>query len=177
VRDPSFDEVWQPIPEFLGYEVSDQGRVMNASTGRFMALLRNQYGNVNVGLSKGKMQYKRSVALLVCEAFNPKNPMHRSFDTPIHLNGDLSDNRAVNLMWRPRWFAMKYIKQFEKGPSGFRTPIQDIASKEIFPTSWEAALTYGLLDNEILVATLNRTYVWPTYQTFHVLPIKTDISS
>lgn len=171
VIDPSLDEVWRPIPSFPGYEVSDSGRVLNRMTGRLLALARNQYGNVNVGLSRNRVQHKRSVALLVADIFVPKHPLHgASFDTPIHLNGDSTDNRASNLMWRPKWFAMKYIEQFKEGPSGFSTPIQDEASKEVFPNSWEAAIRYGLLDREILVATMNRTYVWPTYQTFRVLP-------
>lgn len=150
---------------------------MNRNTGRIMALLKNQQGVINVGLTKDKIQHKRSVACLVSEAFNPRHPLYSSFNAPIHLNGDPLDNRSINLMWRPKWFAMKYAEQFKEGPAAILTPIQDVASKEIFQTSWDAALTYGLLDKEILLAILNRTYVWPTYQTFHVLPIKTDIRS
>lgn len=135
-----------------------------------MALLRNQRGVINVGLVRNKVQYKRSVALLVAELFIPKLPSQReSFDTPIHLNGDLCDNRVTNLMWRPKWFAMKYAEQFKEGPSGFSTPIEDKMTGERFSNSWEAAIKFGLIDREILVATMNHTYVWPTYQTFRVL--------
>lgn len=167
--DPSL-EVWKPIVSFPRYSVSDYGRVLNESTGKLLALLRNQQGIINVGLSRNRVQYKRSVSLLVASAFIPKLATQReSFDTPIHLNGDLSDNRATNLMWRPRWFAIKFSEQMRRGPSGFSVPIQDVASKEIFPNSWEASIKFGILEMEIVVATLNKTYVWPTYQIFRVL--------
>lgn len=163
-------EVWRCIPDFPGYSVSDEGRVVNEETGRFMALRENTTGIVQVGLTRERRQHRRSVALLVAEAFIPKLPQHRdSFNTPIHLNGDNTNNRVVNLMWRPYWFAVKYARQFDRPPQGFRTPVEELTGKLVFDTSWDAAITFGLLDKEILVATITRTYVWPTYQRFRVL--------
>jgi hypothetical protein len=163
-------EVWRSIREFPGYSVGDEGHVRNDDTGRIMAMLVNQHGIGYVGLTKNYRQYKRSVAVLVATAFTPKLAQHRdAFDTPINLNGDRIDNRASNLMWRPRWFAVKYFRQFHSNERGFNVPIEEIGTRERFKTSWDAALKYGLLDREILVATLNRTYVWPSYQRFRVL--------
>jgi hypothetical protein len=163
-------EVWRSIPEFPNYSVSDLGRVLNTDTGRIMSQVINNTGNVYVGLTKQLVQRRRSVAKLVAQAFIPKLAQNReSFDTPIHLNGDRTDNRVTNLMWRPYWFAVKYAKQFNEPPKGFRVPIEEASTHEKFATSWDAATTYGLLDKEILVATTNRTYVWPTYQMFRVL--------
>lgn len=157
---------WREIPDFPGYSVSNMGRIRNDRTDRIMALQINQHGIVHVGLFRDGKQHKRGVALLVCEAFLPP-PSPPTFDTPIHLDGDLTNNHIDNLMWRPRWFAVKYHKQFDsREPMGFSGPIQDKRTGQVFRNSWEAATTFGLLDREIFLATLNRTYVWPTYQEF-----------
>lgn len=163
-------EIWRTIRSFPGYSVSDYGRVRNDETERVMALLKNQQGIVNVGMTMNHVQYKRSVALLVATAFLPKQPQQRdAFDTPINLDGDRSNNHVINLMWRPRWFAVKYFRQFHSYQRGFDVPIEEVNTGERFETSWEAAIKYGLLDREILLATLNRTYVWPSYQKFRVI--------
>jgi hypothetical protein len=163
-------EVWLPLTSFPGYSVSDEGRVRNDHTGRILALMRNQHGVIHVGLSRDLVQHKRSVAVLVASAFCPKLAQHReAFDTPINLDGDRSNNRASNLMWRPKWFAVKYFRQFNEELRGFDCPIVEVISGMQFENSWQAATMFGLLDREILVATMNRTYVWPTYQKFRVL--------
>lgn len=158
---------WRSIKDFPGYEVSDTGFVRNSETGRVMRLRVNQRGIVNVGLMKGGIQYKRSVTVLVCDAFQPRP--REDFNTPINLNGDRLDNGITNLTWRPLWFAREYFRQFGTGPVGFTRPIVELRTEERFETSWIAAIKYGLLDYEILKATINRTYVWPTYQRFRVI--------
>lgn len=160
-------EEWCYIPSFPGYSVSDTGCVRNDETGRLMALTMNQQGIVNVGLTRDYIQYRRSVARLVATAFIP--PPRDTFDTPINLDGDRTNNNVWNLVWRPRWFAVKYFQQFINGERGFTVPVMETKTEECFHTSWEAAIKYGLLDREILVATIGRTYVWPTYQTFRVI--------
>jgi hypothetical protein len=160
--------MWAVIDEFPEYSVSDRGEVRRDDTGNFMSIGLNQYGVAQVSLMKGGTQYRRGVAKLVSSYFLEPHELS-TFGTPINLNGDRSDNHVDNLMWRPRWFAVKYHRQFDEPPGGFREPIVDIATGEEFETSWEAAIKYGLLDREILIATLNRTYVWPTYQEFRTI--------
>lgn len=159
---------WAPIEEFPGYAVSSDGRVRNIDTGRLLVLTRNQQGVIQVGLMKDGAQFKRGVALLVAKAFLPPPPSP-AFNTPINLDGDRSNCSIDNLVWRPRWFAIKYHQQFYNDQRGFNDPIVDIKTGEEFEDSWEAATKYGLIDREILIATLNRTYVWPTYQEFRVI--------
>lgn len=161
-------EHWQEIPDFLGYSVSDQGRVRNDDTERILALLVNQSGLVNVGLTRGRVQYKRSVALLVAKAYLPL-PNDRTFNTPINLDGDRMNNAAYNLVWRPRWFAAKYNTQMRMNYVSLRMTIEDVKTGERFRNTRAAAVRYGLLDRDIAQAIANRTYVWPTYQTFHVV--------
>lgn len=163
--------MWVRIPDFPGYSVSDQGQVRNDHTGRLLVLTQNQHGVCQVGMMHEGVQYKRSVARLVAEAH--LEPSHlEAFDTPINLDGNRMNNHIINLMWRPRWFAIKYHRQFSffvsLGPS-IRERIQEIHTGIHYPDSWEAATRHGLLDKEILIATLNRTYVWPTYQEFRIV--------
>lgn len=157
---------WKPIEEFPGYSVSDTGMVRNDSTDRIMALSPNQHGIMQVGLMRNLVQYKRGVALLVAKAFLEP---HSVFNTPINLDGDRANNHIYNLAWRPRWFAIMYHRQFFNDKRGFAEPIVETRTGELFESSWEAAIKYGLLDREILIATLNRTYVWPTFQEFRLV--------
>ena len=161
-------EQWRVIDEFSDYSVSDEGRVRNEETGRVLAQRMNTTGVIYVGLQRGRRQHCRSVPLLVAREFLPPHG-NSNFDTPINLDGDKWNNRPENLMWRPRWFALKYRLQFHAPPKGFRHPVVEIETGVTFPTSWDAAIKYGLLDLDILVATINRTFVWPTGQSFRVM--------
>lgn len=159
--------MWRSIAEFPRYSISRNGEVVN-NRGHSMVLTRNQQGIVQVGLVRDGKQFKRSVALLVAKAFLP-TPTLEAFNTPIHLDGDRFNTHAENLMWRPRWFAVKYHAQFRDNYMAFSGPIVEIHSREKFPNSRAAVITYGLLERDIYMATLNRTYVFPTYQEFREL--------
>lgn len=159
---------WREIEMFPGYSVSNSGLIRNDNTDRMMRQSQNERGIVYVGMMKRGIQYKRSVSLLVAEAFLRVKP-HPEFVSTINLDGDRWNNNVANLMWRPRWFATKYFQQFRIGPQGFGRWIEEVTTHELFPTSWDAALKYGLLDREITIAIMHRTYVWPTYQRFRTL--------
>lgn len=165
-------EAWREITEFPGYSVSDYGRVRNDQTSRILVLQLNQTGVPNVGLVQRTdgVQCKRSVALLVASTFLDPHP-HEQFDTPINLDGNRTNNHANNLQWRPRWFAARYFDQFRNRNDRWHwpTPIEDEKTGERFEDSWEIVTKYGLLEQDIYLAMLNRTYVWPTYQTFRAL--------
>lgn len=161
-------EKWKPIEHFPGYSVSNHGRIRTDRSGRILALSENQYGLLQVGLMRDGEQRHRSVPLLVAKAFiqQPTGP----FDTPINLNGDRHNNRVDNLAWRPRWFAIKYNKQFKYPyPNPIMRPLVDVKTEEISENSTECALRYGLLEQDLVLSVLNKTYVWPTYQEFQVL--------
>jgi hypothetical protein len=161
-------ERWKIIPEFTWYSVSDWGRIRSDKSGRILALNENQSGLVNVGLVKGGVQYHRSVPLLVATAFifRPYGP----FDTPINLDGDRFNNHVDNLEWRPRWFAIKYHMQFKRQPDNpIEIPIFDIDTNVISQNSFECAISYGLLEDEIIDSVYTGRPVWPTHQRFVIL--------
>ena len=165
-KDPNI--MCDEVESFPGYVVGEDGCVCNYESDRSLAIMRNKQGVHNVGMSRDNKQYKRSITVLVANTFL-KRSKYAAFDTPINLDGDRSNNHVSNLMWRPRWFAVKYHQQFIDEHKGFNHPIIETQSGERFENSWDAAIKYGLLDQEIVTATLNRTYVWPTYQTFQVI--------
>jgi hypothetical protein len=127
-----------------------------------------QFGLLQVGLMRKGQQYHRSVPLLVAKAFLP--PVAGPFDTPINLDGDRRNNRVENLLWRPRWFAIKYNQQFKYPPENrINAQIADLKTGEVSENSFECAKRYGLLESDLIFSILNRTYVWPTYQEFGIL--------
>lgn len=158
------DERWSEISEFPGYEVSDRGKVLNSSTGRYIKPTVNTRNLYMVGLMKQARQHKRSLPLLVARAFvrRPKP----EFDTPINLNGDRANNHYTNLAWRPLWFAREYTKQFIDDHNTFDYPIEDIETGELYKNTMHASTTLGVLDKDICLSMMNNTYVWPTGQIF-----------
>lgn len=161
-------ELWEPIPEFWGYSISNHGRVRNDNTGRILAIMRNPLGVCYVGMNKGKKQYRRSLGLLVCRAFvsRPDVDRRNEFNQPIHLDGDQTNNFADNLMWRPHWFAVRYAIQHKRGPSRDANPVVDLATMDYYERPWDACLKFGLIELDLIQSCLNRTYVFPTFQTF-----------
>lgn len=161
-------ENWREIDFFPGYSVSDQGRVRADKTGRILSLSENQYGLIHVGLMKDGVQYHRSVPLLVARAFLLQD--NELFDTPINLDGDRHNNRLENLLWRPRWFAIRYNQQFRQPyENPITSRIVDLKTGETSENSMECAQRYGLLEQDLVLSILNRTYVWPTYQEFAIV--------
>lgn len=162
-------EEWALIEHFEDYSVSTHGRIRNNKTRRIMVLNMNQYGVLFVGMMRDGVQYHRSVPLLVANAFLERQ--WPQFDTPINLDGDRHNNNVENLVWRPRWFAIKYNQQFrEPYEFGFPNPVLNTKTGEISENSWECAKQYGLLERDLVMSIFNRTYVWPLYIEFKALP-------
>jgi len=161
------NEEWRVIEQFPDYSVSNRGRIRSDKFDRIMVLSDHQFGVVQVGLMRDRQQKHRSVPLLVAKAFLV--PSEPSFDTPINLDGDRHNNALENLTWRPRWFAVRYNQQF-RYPREYtiEEPIIDLKTGDISENSFECAKRYGLLEEDLVNAIFNRTYVWPTYQEFGI---------
>jgi len=159
---------WRPVEGFPGYSVNPLGKVMRDATGRILIPRYNQYGVPYVGLMREWQQCIRSLPRLVARAFLP--PPSNFFDTPIQIDGDPTNCQADNLMWRPRWYAVRYKQQFEERyDNPLEVPIHAINEREQFDNSFEAACRYGLLEREVVLSVLNRTPAWPTYQYFELV--------
>lgn len=164
------EEYWASIDLFPDYAVSDHGRVRSKRTDRILSLNPNQFGVIQVGLMRDGVQHHRSVPLLVAKAFLPYIP--GPFDTPINLDGDRQNNHISNLVWRPRWFAIRYNRQFRYPyENHIDAPIIDLKTGLISENSFECSKRYGLLEKDLVLSILNRTYVWPTYQEFGIVEL------
>jgi NUMOD4 motif-containing protein len=156
-------EEWLKVDRFDRYSVSSEGQVRNDDTGRIMAIRRTKLGVYYVGLQgDNSIQKNRSLGSLVATAF--VEGYSEDFNTPIHLDGDRSNNRASNLMWRPFWFAKRHQAQFRRPYPELEVPVVERKTGEVLPRMWEACLKYGLLESDLHLAIMNRTFVWPTYQ-------------
>lgn len=169
---------WVELKDFPGYSVSHDGFVRNDKTGRYMMNIPNQRGMTYVCLTRNKTHINRSVARLVAETFLPE-PENDTFDTPINRNGDRMDNHVDNLMWRPRWFAMRFHRQMVMWGTAGRIPLLDPRSGKVFPNVRAVAAEFGLLPVEIHASAMYKGkgeyQCWPTGQHFrfensHTIP-------
>lgn len=159
---------WRPVRGFLGYSINPLGQVKKDSNGRLLIPRYNQYGVPYVGLMRQWQQCVRSLPRLVARTYLP--PPSDIFNTPIQIDGDPANCSVDNLMWRPRWYAILYKRQFEERyDHPIDVPVRAVNEKESFPNSLEAACRYGLLEREVVLSIQNRTPAWPTYQSFELV--------
>lgn len=142
-------DTWVSIEGFDRYEVSDRGRVRNSETGRVLRQYDNGRDSLFVTLRQDGRQYSRSVRRLVAEAFIGA-PMED--DVAIPLDGDYSNNRADNLVWKPMWFAVRVKAQRRRTAPIYSFRIEEIATGRIFDNSLEAANALDKLEDDIVRA-------------------------
>lgn len=159
---------WVTIADFPEYVISTHGDIVNINSGRWMAQSETREGHTKVGLFRSGRQYTRSVAVLVAEAFVPGRS--EVCDTAIHLDGNLQNNRADNLSWRPRWFSYRYSSQFGSVSDNARIgPITDTTTGQRFIDVYEAAISCGLLMEDIRRSIVMEVPVFPTHQRFQMV--------
>lgn len=164
------DPDWEELEEFPNYAVSSHGHVVNMKTDRDLKPSRNQQGHVKVSLYRDKQLLTRSVALLVAQTFVERPSIH--FDTPVHLDGDYSNCFADNLMWRPRWYAIKYHKQFvyEAFAEDARPfPLLELKSGERYESVRDACVKNGLYCFDVVKSYTEETFTPLTFQEFRIL--------
>lgn len=158
-------ERWVPLREYPGYSVSDLGRFRNDNSGVLLRTTEFEHRRSYIGLMKDGIQVKRSPSKIVAETFLPK-PKHPSFTTAIHFDGDFGNCRADNLDWRPRWFAIRHAEQFRKEMPEYPQGVRDIKTGELYNDAWAVVFQFGLLFMDVVISISNKTYVFPTMQTF-----------
>lgn len=159
------EEEWAPINEFPNYSVSSYGRVRNDDRNKLVKISTTTQGAAKVGLVMGGKQYTRSVKVLVAEHF--VKGYNENFDTPMQLDCNPLNNYATNIVWRPRWFAWKYARQFKDIDKYIdRGPVYNNTTGTVYKNIAEAGMRNGLLFYEIHFAIVNRTAVFPTWHVF-----------
>jgi hypothetical protein len=161
-------ENWVRIDGFPKYTISSDGEVRHISSQRSLTPQINQSGVPYVVLMRDWTHCSRALARLVARAYLPRPS--QAFDTPINLDGDRFNCAVENLMWRPRWFAVQYHRQFTDAPAArVEAPLRASESSEVHFSSLEAASRYGLLEHDVVRSVLHGTYVWPTNQQFELV--------
>lgn len=150
--DERFIDEWRDIEGFPEWLVSSQGNVLSNWTHRIASLRTNQQNLVMVNLYQDKKIHTRLVSLLVAKAFLDP-PKNSSYNSIIYLNGDKTDCRAINLMWRPRWYALRYHQMFEDLPK--RISVYVPAIDRTFFSLREFCTTYGLIERNTYIDILN----------------------
>lgn len=137
-------ELWATIKEFWDYEISTHGRVRNSRTGRLIKLAQNRRGDQIVVLRRDGRQYSRGVLKLVAEHFVPNNGAMNA--VPTHKNGDKSNNRVDNIVWRRPMYNRAYRQQYARTEPLVDRPMMCLQTKKVFPNSRAAADEYELLE-------------------------------
>ena len=159
---------WAVIPEFPRYMISCEGEVLNQDSERLLKLSQNTQGIVKVGLvDDHHKQHTRSVKVLVAEAF--VDGKTHQFDTPINLDGNQLNNRAVNLMWRPRAFALRWGRNHTRvsmGEEGNKAhyifkPVYCMQEQTTHEHTYAASVFYGVEASEIFKSIHELCRTWP----------------
>lgn len=156
-------ELWQPIPEFPTYLISNLGNIYNIRTERLMRTSVNNHGYMKITLMDDETheRHTRAVALLVAQAF--VEPPTRLCDHVIILDGDLTNVVATNLAWRPRWYAWKYFNQLKATqPLHYRNLVVcNITTGYYYDSVIQAGMRDGLLFESIWHSTYTREKTFP----------------
>ena len=157
----------KPIVDFPQYVIDIDGHVYNIETGLCVRSSKTKTGAVKINLYLNGFPSTRSIPRLVAEAYvvNDKNP--NIFDTPIHLDNDLTNNHADNLLWRPRWFAIKYYQQHSfPNFNNATSNIQDLETGEKYIGFVELCHTFGILYFDVFNSCVRGDSVFPIGKKF-----------
>lgn len=158
---------WVPLRAFPKYCVNPLGQVMHARTERIVRPQVNQQGVAYVSLVRETShQFKRSLALLVAREFIL--PPGVNFDTPINMDGDRLNCAVSNLVWRPRWFAQQFHRQFKERTHPITQPVRDLDAGRVFRDGIDACINHGLIERDLLLSIMNHTVAWPLMHRFDV---------
>lgn len=163
------EEQWREIAAFPQYRVSNLGQVQNVRTERILHPSITPQGHLKLNLLKDGVKHTRQINQLVGFHFLDKPP-REDFISTIHLDGNKANCRADNLLWRPRFFAIRYHMQFETPMwKRLKVPVIEVKEQKTYETAQDAAMENGLVLTELLQSAYNKTFVWPTYQQFRTL--------
>lgn len=165
------EEVYADIPDFSDYAVTNRGRIYNRRRGIFMSISHTTFGNLKISLVADwdGQRYTRSVAQIVAEAFvEPPNEM---CDCVMMLDGDAYNVDASNLVWRPRWFAWKYVRQLKTiQPLHYRNLyVMNEKTGVIYRSIIEAGKAEGVLFDDIWRSTYRGDSIFPNDSTYKIV--------
>jgi NUMOD4 motif len=143
------DEIWKVIEDIPSYEVSNQGHVRRVGRTEPLSMKRAKGDALFVTMVHKGERYSRSVKVLVANAFVPipEGWDPDIFDTPIQCTMNTDIINADIIKWRPRWFAIKYRKQYreELHPNYTELPVVNLDTRNEHASILSASLRDGVL--------------------------------
>jgi hypothetical protein len=160
---------WAQIPNFDRYLISRYGNIKNKRTGEEVVTRINNTGTLSVMLYADGRSNHLSVARLVAHTFVPNEYNPVIFDTPIHLDGNRRNCSMDNLVWRPRWFAIKFHKQFDYESYLLSKGVLHCEdTNETFESVREVVKNHGVYCNDVLMLATNKQgFVFPQNYKYH----------
>lgn len=152
------------------YSVSNLGHVRHNRSENLVSRTKTTQGAWKVTLYRDGMKHTRSVKVLVARGF--VKGYSETNDTPIQLDGNQDNVDAENLVWRPRWFAWQYTRQWTKlQDRHYIGPIYNVDTGDIYKHAVEAAMLHGLLVRDVYMSamsiiTVRHLGVYPYWQRY-----------
>lgn len=135
---------------YENYSVSDAGDVRRDCTDRIVKPFRNGNGYLQVGLYKGGVRKKFGVNRLVASAFLAE-PKESHFNSILHKDGNKDNCAASNLVWRPRWFVVKFHQEMALWDNNvpFRMVVDETSGRE-YSTVRDVVVAHGILYSDLI---------------------------
>jgi hypothetical protein len=162
--------MWKEIPGFTNYEISSDGQIYRRDRDLTMQVSHTTAGHVKISLicDYDGERYTRGVAQMVAEAFVERpTPLCTQV---VMYDGNLDNVAAENLMWRPPWFAQKYVRQLKvlKPMHYGNLKIRNVDTGVVYDSVIEAGMTEGLLFDDIWRSTYTGARIFPFGMKFEV---------
>ena len=129
---PTNREIWKTISEYADYEVSNFGRVRNATTGRILKGSLSSSGYLTVSLSKNRKSKTHSIHQLVAREWVSNLEEKRCID---HIDGNTVNNHLDNLRWATHAENSRNLKKHSDGSSIYKCVSWDKKA-----TKWRAQI-------------------------------------
>lgn len=156
--------MWKKIEECPNYSINEVGEVRRDDVQKLIKPRLNKQNISMVSLSHEGAVVTKSLALLVAKLFLPE-PRNKVYNSVIHLNGDKADCRAVNLMWRPRTFVVRYHRMFNDEP--LRKSIYIPIIEKQYTSIREFCVEYGMIEGDVFSCIISGKklfhYGWVVY--------------
>lgn len=149
--------LWKDVEGFPNYEVSRMGDIRNKNTGRMLKQHDNRRRLLFVRLYKDGHPNTVAVHTLVARAFVEHAPEWNA-DRILHQDGDYTNCRAENLLWRNRfYFAKKEFENQRAHPLDDREVI-DLSEGMVYKNALDAARKLCLLEELVLLSAEDPTH-------------------
>lgn len=133
-------EIWKPSKKYSNYEISNEGRVRNAKTGRVLKTQLDDKGYAQVVLQKDGRQYRERVHKLIADTFIGTTQSNMDV---IHRDNNRLNNHVSNLEYMSRADSVRLaFKRGKHAPN--QTAVRVVETGEIFPSISECSRALGV---------------------------------